>query len=204
MQDFALLRDRGSGVRPPSRPTTIKRRNGDDRDDHATVNDAAENDAAENDAAVVDVLPVTQKGNAQKLLRLLRAHGDDVVSWTRNGEVSIRGQRLRGTNIVDLVGDVVRSTPSKTIAPQRERFLSALADANVPETLVKNKAALERYREIKTGGAATMHDDAIDDVTVSSTTSPLDDEVEYNAVKASKKKRTNEQASEVINWTAPL
>ena len=104
------------------------------------------NDVAENDAAVIDVFPVTQKCNAQKLLRLLREHGDDAVSWTRNGEVSIHGQRLRGTNIVDLFGDLVRSTPSNTIAPQRERFLSALADANVPETLVKNKALLERYR----------------------------------------------------------
>ena len=99
---------------------------------------------------MVDVLPTSQKGNAQKLLRLLRAHGDEVVSWTRNGEVSIHGQRLRGTNIVDLIGDVVRSSPSKAIALQRERFLSVLVEANVHETLVKNKTALERNAKSRT------------------------------------------------------
>ena len=36
--------------------------------------------------------------------------------------VKIRGDPLTGTNIVDLVGDVVRSASSKTSAPQRERF----------------------------------------------------------------------------------
>ena len=139
MQDFTLLRnDKGDEV------------------DRAEVNNAA----------VVDVLPASQKGNAQKLMRLLREHGDDVVSWTQNGNVSIHGQRLRGTNIVDLVGDVVRLLPSKGIAPQRERFLTALADVNVPETLVKNKTALERYRKIKNIGATTMRGDE-GDATVS-------------------------------------
>ena len=71
------------------------------------------------------------------------------MSWTRNGYVQINGQRVRDANIADLVSDVVRSTPSKTSAPERERFLSALAKVNVPETLVKNKSALERYRVIK-------------------------------------------------------
>ena len=207
MQDFSLLRDRRGGVRPQPRPVAAHKREDDDAmtnnaaENDDAENDAAENDAAENDATVVDVLPVSQKGNAQKLLRLLREHGDGAVSWTRNGEVSIRGQRLRGTNIVDLVGDVVRSSPSKRIAPQREWFLSALADANVPETLVKNKTALERYREIKTDGAVTMHDD-INDAAVSSTTSPLDNEVESSMPEAKKKKRAKAQA--VINWTAPL
>ena len=62
------------------------------------------------DATVVDALPNSQKANAKKLIRLLRSHGNNVVSWTPQGDVSIRGQRLRGANIVDLVGDVVRTT----------------------------------------------------------------------------------------------
>ena len=87
-------------------------------------------------------MPNNQKVNAKKLIRILRSHGNNVVSWTPQGDVSIRGQRLRGVNIVDLVGDVVRTTPSKSMPPQREQFLNALAEANVPETLVKNKMAL--------------------------------------------------------------
>ena len=206
MQDFSLLRDRRGGAQLPQHPVTKKRRIESDDNDG--------DNAAENDAAVVDVLPTSQKGNAQKLLRLLRAHGDEVVSWTRNGEVSIHGQRLRGTNIVDLIGDVVRSSPSKAIAPQRERFLSVLAEANVPETLVKNKTALERYREIKNVGAITTHrdeddDEAINDATVSSTSTlnaSLDnDNDDSNALVVKKKsKKQVDKTSMAIDWTAPL
>ena len=74
------------------------------------------------------------------------------MSWTPQSDVSIRGQRLRGVNIVDLVGDVVRTTPSKSMPPQREQFLNALAEVNIPETLVKNRMALEHYRAIKNDG----------------------------------------------------
>ena len=198
MQDFSLLRDRRGVVKLPEQPVAKKRRVVSDDDDDRVL---------ESDAAVVDVLPASQKGNAQKLLRLLRS--DDTVSWTRNGEVSIHGQRLRGTNIVDLIGDVVRSSPSKFIAPQREQFLNALADANVPETLVKNKTALERYRAIKNDDAVAMtateterYDDdddneAIDDATVSSTTSvPLDN-------KKKKKRAVKQVTTTAINWNAP-
>ena len=148
-------------------------------------------------------------------MRLPRTNGEDVVSWTSNDEVTVNGQRLRGKNIVDLVGDVVRSTPSKTIAPQREQFLSALAEVNVPETLVKNKMALERYCESKTDGdvaMATMRrneddDDVINDATVSSTTKThLDNDNNSTASTANKKNKNQVEkgAMEIdINWNAP-
>ena len=102
----------------------------------------------EDNAVLVNTLPSSQQANARKLLQILQTQGDGIVSWTRNGDVQIHGQRVRGANIADLVSDVVRSTPSKTSAPERERFLSALAKLNIPETLVKNKSALEQYRVI--------------------------------------------------------
>ena len=46
------------------------------------------------DAAVVDALPKSQKVNAEKLILLLRSHGKDVVSWTPNRNVQIRGQKF--------------------------------------------------------------------------------------------------------------
>ena len=64
----------------------------------------------EKDAVSVDVLPANQRKNAKRITRLPRTPGDDIVSWTSNGEVSIRGQRLRCTNIIDLVGNVLRSS----------------------------------------------------------------------------------------------
>ena len=53
---------------------------------------------------------------------------------------------------------------------QREQFLNALAQANVPETLVKNRMALKHYRAIKNDGARpninnleskTLHQDEV-------------------------------------------
>ena len=44
---------------------------------------------------------------------------------------------------------MVRSRPSKNIPPAYEKFLSALAIANVPETVIKNRTALNSFRAMK-------------------------------------------------------
>ena len=139
-------------------------------------------------------MPNNQKVNAKKLIRILRSHGNNVVSWTPQGDVSIRGQRLRGVNIVDLVGDVVRTTPSKSMPPQREQFLNALAEANVPETLVKNRMALEHYRAIKNDGVRTGINN-------------LESKTLYQdkvITGVGKKRRVPMAEEDAIDWNAPL
>ena len=75
---------------------------------------------------------------------------------------------MHGTNLVDLVNDVLQSSRSSIMSmPQRENFLTALADANVPEALIKNKTALKLYREIKSD---YDNDDSNTEAIVSSTT----------------------------------
>ena len=172
MQDFSLLRNRqSSGVRLLQNAVTKKRRIDD--------GEARTSETEMTDAAVVDMLPASQKENAHKLLRLLRAHGDDVVLWTRNGEVSIHRERLHGMNFADLVNDVLQSSRSSIRSmPQRENFLTALADASVLETLIKNKTALELYREIKTD---YDNDDSNNEATVSSTTASFPGDEGYSA-----------------------
>ena len=124
------------------------------------------------------------------MLRLLRAHGGDVVSWTRTGDVSIHGERVHGTNLVDLVNDVLQSSRSSIKSmPKRENFLTALADASVPETLINNKTALKLYRQIK---ADYDNDDSINEAAVSSTTAS------FRGDKGGKERK------EAIDWTAPL
>ena len=139
-------------------------------------------------------MPNNQKVNAKKLIRILGLHGNNVVSWTPQGDVSIRGQRLRGVNIVDLVGDVVCTTPSKSMPPQREQFLNALAEANVPETLVKNRMALEHYRAIKNDGVRT-------DINNLESKTLYQDKVITGVGKKSKAPMAEENA---IDWYAPL
>ena len=102
------------------------------------------------DKLILDVIPSNQKRNAQKLLQYLRKHGSNVISWNPNGDVSIYGSNLQGTNIVDLIDDVFQtSRHSKHVNTSRKLFLSALGDVNVPETLIRNEMALKTYRAIK-------------------------------------------------------
>lgn len=127
MNDFSVLRDQVKYVPTPK---------------------AISDDRAVDDA--VNLMPATLQSNAKMLMDRLKEE-DGVISWTSKGEVSIHGQRLPGTNITDLVGDVIRST--RTEMPERERFLNVLAELNTPETLIRNKSALEQYRRIKNRGA---------------------------------------------------
>ena len=116
MQDFSMLCYRQGSVQEARQPIVKIQQINDDHDREKKDDDI--------DAAVVDALPNNQKVNAKKLIRILRSLGNNVVSWTREGDVSIGGQRLRGVNIVDFVGDVVRTTPSKSMPPQRKQFLN--------------------------------------------------------------------------------
>ena len=179
MNDVSMLRDRQTCVQLPQAAQ------------HRPSNQAKQEDTA----VLVNALPSSQQTNARKLLQILQTQGDGIVSWTRNGDIEIHGQRVRGANIVDLVSDVVRLTPSKTSAPERERFLSALAKVNVPETLVMNKSALEQYRVIKsdtsTMDGMVKKDDVAENVSLTEAATTTD--------KPIKKRRMKES-----DWNAPL
>ena len=71
------------------------------------------------------------------------------VSWAGDGDVSIHGEPLKRVNFTDLLSGVVRSRPSKNIPPPYGKFLKALAEANIPESIIKNRTALNQYRAIK-------------------------------------------------------
>ena len=192
-QDFSVLKNRQRLASIP-RPPPAKRQRNVEVNKNDDVDDDDESLVDNNiDAAVVDALPKSQKVNAEKLIRLLRSHGKDLVSWTPNGNVKIRGQNLRGVNIVDLVGDVVRATPSKSMPPQREQFLNVLAQANIPEALIKNRLALEHYRAIKNDRSTSYQEDEniISTNLHKEETSPK-----------MRKKQIGEVDS--INWNAPL
>ena len=190
MQEFAMLRDRmRSTLPPPQQPDAKKPR----------VDEEVKEDGI---PSALKILPQNQQKNAMKLINTLRERGDDTVTWTKDGEVKIRGEPLTGTNIIDLVGDVVRSASSKSSAPQRERFLNALAEANVPETLVKNKKALERYRQIKNNvgdAVASAASNVESEDEVSSTTTKR-----ARATSMTKSTRKKASSPSSIDWNAPV
>ena len=48
-----------------------------------------DDDEDEINESVIDTLPKNQQVNAKKIMRVLRSHGGDLVSWTADGDVSI-------------------------------------------------------------------------------------------------------------------
>ena len=184
MNEFALLRDRIGQNQHFKQSKMVKKeynsdtaRGNDDKEikpDEALKKDDDDDDV---DMESVSLLPVKVQNNAKKLMKYLRDRSN--VTWKCGGEVSIDGVPLRGANITDLVSDIVHRTKlhsSSNLKP----FLNAMVKANIPETLVKNKTALENYRAIK--------DDAL---TTTATMSPIKEEL------------TADQKSSV-KWDAPL
>ena len=182
MNDFALLRDRGGRSMHFKQPRTVEKQR--DALEQKTNDDTAEmmkpvKTQEEDDMNRVSLLPAKAQNNAKKLMKYLRDQGN--VSWTREGEVNIDGEPLKGTNIIDLIDDVVTRTKPYS-NPQLNPFLNAMARANIPETLVKNKTVLENYRAIKNN---TL------------TPQPMKDVLKEDHQKES----SNES---IINWNAPL
>ena len=66
-----------------------------------------------------------------------------------DGGVSIHGEPLQRVNFTDLLSVVVRSRPSNNNPSPYEKFLKALAEANIPESVIKNKTDLNQYRALK-------------------------------------------------------
>jgi hypothetical protein len=73
------------------------------------------------------------KTKAELLVRKMKA--DPNISWSEKGELKYKGETVRGSNVVDLVTDVLRKR--KYFNPQGwETFGEALREANVPQDLI--------------------------------------------------------------------
>lgn len=93
-------------------------------------------------------LPKTFQQPAKILLTELERFPNR-VNWSNN-ELTVDGKRLVGSNLVDLVGDVLRNRKTASSQPYMDTFLQLLADLNVPETFIRNKNRLARFRSLKT------------------------------------------------------
>ena len=99
---------------------------------------------------VFSSLPKTFQGPAHILLNELK-NFPDWINWGKNNEVTINGEHLPGSNIVDLIGDVLRSRKTTLPPPHSSTFLEMLANLNVPEEFIKNKMRIIEFRSYKKG-----------------------------------------------------
>ena len=82
---------------------------------------------------ILESVPKTMKTKAELLVRKMKA--DPNIACSEKGELKYKGETVRGSNVVDLVNDVLRKR--KYFNPQGwETFGEALREANVPQDLI--------------------------------------------------------------------
>ena len=91
---------------------------------------------------ILDSVPKTMKTKAELLERKMKA--DPNIAWSEKGELKYKGETVRGSNVVDLLNDVLHKR--KYFNPQgRETFGEVLREANVPQNLIGHE---DRWRYI--------------------------------------------------------
>ena len=98
-------------------------------------------------------MPKTFQQPANILLSELQKHPER-IQWDNN-ELTIDGKRMVGSNLVDLVGDVLRNRKTVSAPMYSDDFLQLLADMNVPEELIRNKYRLAKFRSLKGNSLST-------------------------------------------------
>lgn len=97
---------------------------------------------------IVSSLPQKYRKKAELLISRLLSSGK--ISWNSDGTVSIKGGVIPGSNITDLVGDVMRSR--KNVNPKGiDSFASLLTEINMPKEFIGNPKRLnliQRYDSV--------------------------------------------------------
>lgn len=109
----------------------------DDRENPPAGPNTPGDTPVENPAIREIVGTVPQKYQRKAELLLGHLSSDGAVSWDRQGVVSVAGTPMRGTNIVDLINDVVRERKNMQ-AVGRTRFASILHQLNTPQEYIGN------------------------------------------------------------------
>ena len=110
------------------------------------------------DDEIIRTVPVKFRGKAENFLK--RIEREPTMHWNERGEFVHNGQVIKGSNIVDLVNDVVRQR--KDFHPHGwQEFARALRKGNVPQDLVGNRKRWDwMHRESATSDAYSTDDES--------------------------------------------
>ncbi|GBM67579.1 hypothetical protein AVEN_73708-1 [Araneus ventricosus] len=84
--------------------------------------------------------PARYFATAKNIWDFLKAN-NTILTWTPEGEIVYKGERLPRTNIVKLVGDLLRNR--KKSPPGFKEFHAALKEMNLPSNYIINKKLLQ-------------------------------------------------------------
>ena len=96
---------------------------------------------SEIEADVVDTVPKTMQGKARRLMERMKRN----MSWTARGELIHEGVPIVGSNVVDLVNDVLRKRNTNPTGWQP--FARQLRAMNLPMELVGNVTRRDYIRQ---------------------------------------------------------
>ena len=98
-------------------------------------------------ADVLQSVPKTLKPRAELLLKKLKEK-QDLMNWNDRGELVYNGRVIKGSNMIDLVNDVIRNR--KTSNPEGwNYFARGLAQMNIPNEIVQNsnrRKVIQQYK----------------------------------------------------------
>ena len=101
------------------------------------------------EADVVDTVPKTMQGKARRLMEHLKRD----IAWTARGELIHEGVPVAGSNVVDLVNDLLRKR--KTDPTGWQPFARQLLSMNLPMELVGNVTRRAYIRQATTPTTST-------------------------------------------------
>ena len=83
-----------------------------------------------------------------------------MIQWDpTTHEVSVKGQTLKGSNVMDLISDVMRTRNTAKVPIHGSSFLKTLTDLNLPESFVKSKFRISQFRSYKRNSDGDKIDD---------------------------------------------
>lgn len=85
---------------------------------------------------ILDSVPSTMKRKAQLLLSILQDHPN--MSWDEDGTMKLYGKPIQGSNIIDLVNDVLRHRKGSEPTGWQS-FAEGLREMNIPQDVVGNR-----------------------------------------------------------------
>jgi hypothetical protein len=132
-------------------------------------------------------LPNTLKTKGVSLYQFLKTQQG--LTWDKNnGEISVNNNKLRGTNIVDLVVDLVRSHKGPPVTGWKP-ILIQLKQNNIPLSLINNK---DRIKDLMSQASGSLAAPAtpVSAISANLHSTPISSSAPFAAIVSSGRKKT--------------
>ena len=121
-----------------------------------------ENMSSDDETDNFDFLTKLQKSAAITILNRLKRHPDKIKADPNTGELILNNSnKLNGSNIYELIGDLVKGSKSGNLPLFGQEFLKIFAELNIPIMFIKNKSRRNLVQSMRSSHQSngTMMDD---------------------------------------------